>query len=124
MKKENFVTLVMSTIGGLIFALGMCMALLPEWDAFTPGVVCGAIGAVVLLAMVIVRRKMTNAPAININGKTVGIVIYGIVSAIVLGVGMCMTMVWEGLMIPGIIVGIVGIALLLGLIPMVKGIKQ
>ena len=123
MKKENFVTLVMSTIGGLIFALGMCMALLPEWDAFTPGVVCGAIGAVVLLAMVIVRRKMTNAPAISINGKTVGIVIYGVVSTIVLGVGMYMTMVWEGLMIPGIIVGIVGIALLLGLIPMIKGIK-
>lgn len=123
MKKENFVTLVMSTIGGLIFALGMCMALLPEWDAFTPGVVCGAVGAVVLLAMVIVRRKMTNAPAISINGKTVGIVIYGVVSTIVLGVGMCMTMVWEGLMIPGIIVGIIGIALLLGLIPMIKGIK-
>ena len=123
MKKENFVTLVMSTIGGLIFALGMCMALLPEWNAFTPGVVCSVVGAVVLLAMVIVRRKMTNAPAIKINGRTVGIVIYGIVSTIVFGVGMCMTMVWEGLMIPGIIVGIVGIVLLLGLIPMIKGIK-
>lgn len=123
MKKENFVTLVMSTIGGLIFALGMCMALLPEWDAFTPGVVCGVIGAVVLLAMVIVRRKMTNAPAIKVNGRTVGIVIYGVISTIVFGVAMCMTMVWEGLMIPGIIVGIVGIALLLGLIPMIKGIK-
>lgn len=123
MKKENFVTLVMSTVGGLIFALGMCMAMIPEWDAFTPGVVCGIIGAVILLVMVIVRRKMTNAPAININGKTVGIVIYGVFSAIVFGVGMCMTMVWSGLMIQGIIVGIVGIALLLGLIPMIKGIK-
>ncbi len=123
MKKENFVTLVMSTIGGLIFALGMCMALLPEWDAFTPGVVCGVIGAVVLLAMVIVRRKMTNAPVIKVNGRTVGIVIYGVISTIVFGVAMCMTMVWEGLMILGIIVGIVGIALLLGLIPMIKGIK-
>lgn len=123
MKKENFVTLVMSTIGGLIFALGMCMALLPEWDVFKPGVVCGAIGAVVLLAMVIVRRKMTNAPAIKINGRTVGIVIYGVISTIVFGVAMCMTMVWEDLMMPGIIMGIVGITLLLGLIPMIKGIK-
>lgn len=123
MKKENFVTLVMSTIGGLIFALGMCMALLPEWDAFTPGVVCGVIGAVILLAMVIVRRKMTNAPAIRINGRTVGIIVYSVVSTIVFGVGMCMTMVWDGLMIWGIVIGIVGIALLLGLIPMIKGIK-
>lgn len=123
MKKENFVTLVMATIGGLIFALGMCMVLLPEWDAFIPGVVCGVIGVVVLLAMVIVRRKMTHAPAIRINGRTVGIVIYSIISTIVFGVSMCMTMVWDGLMIPGIIVGIVGIALLIGLIPMIKGIK-
>lgn len=123
MKKENFVTLVMSTIGGLIFALGMCMALLPEWGAFAPGIVMGIIGAVILLAMIMVRRKMTNAPAIKVNGKTIGIVIYGIVSAIVFGVGMCMTMVWEGMIIGGIVVGIVGIVLLLGLIPMIKGIK-
>lgn len=123
MKKENFVTLVMSTIGGLFFALGMCMALLPEWNAFKPGVVMGIVGAVILLAMVLVRRKMTGAPAIKVNGKTVGIIIYGIVGTLILGLGMCMTMVWEGLMIWGIVVGIVGIVLLLGLIPMIKGIK-
>ena len=123
MKKENFVTLVMSTVGGLIFALGMCMALLPEWDAFTPGVVFGVIGAVTLLVMIFVRRKMTGAPAIKVSGKTVGIVIYGVFSTIVFGVGMCLTMVWTEYMIPGIIVGIVGIVLIVGLIPMIKGIK-
>ena len=123
MKKENFVTLIMSVVGGLIFALGMCMALLPEWNAFTPGIVCGVVGAIVLLAMVIVRRKMTNAALIEISGKTIGIIIYGIFSTIVFSVGMCMTMVWEGLMIPGIIVGIVGIVLLICFIPMIKGIK-
>ncbi|MGN1224182.1 MAG: hypothetical protein ACI4TG_03615 [Ruminococcus sp.] len=122
MKKENFVTLVMSTIGGMFFALGMCMAMISEWDAFKPGIVMGIIGVVILLAMVFVRRKMTGAPAIKLNGKTVGIVIYGIVGALVLGVGMCMAMVWEGLMIWGIVIGIVGIVLLLGLIPMIKGI--
>lgn len=122
MKKENFVTLVMSTIGGMFFALGMCMAMISEWNAFKPGIVMGIIGAVILLAMVFVRRKMTGAPAIKLNGKTVGIVIYGIVGALVLGVGMCMAMVWEGLMIWGIVVGIVGIVLLLGLIPIIKGI--
>lgn len=123
MKKENFVTLIMSVVGGIVFGLGMCMALLPEWNAFAPGVVCGVIGAVILLAMVIVRRRMTNATPIEINGKTVGIVIYGIFSTIVFGVGMCMTMVWEGLMLLGIVVGIIGIVLLLCLIPMIKGIK-
>lgn len=34
----------------------------------------------------------------------------GIVSALVLGVGMCCTMVWEGLMAIGIVVGLLGIA--------------
>ena len=122
MKKENFVTLIMSTIRGMSFALGMCMAMISEWDVFKPGIVMGIIGVVILLAMVFVRRKMTGAPAIKLNGKTVGIVIYGSVGALVLGVGMCMAMVWEDLMIWGIVVGIVGIVLLLGLTPMIKGI--
>ncbi len=26
MKKKNFVTLIMSTVGGILFALGMCMS--------------------------------------------------------------------------------------------------
>lgn len=30
MKKKDFITLVMSTVGGILFALGMCMALIPE----------------------------------------------------------------------------------------------
>lgn len=34
----------------------------------------------------------------------------GIVSALVLGVGMCCTMVWTNLMIPGIVIGVAGIA--------------
>lgn len=34
--------------------------------------------------------------------------IVGILSTLLFGVGMCCTMVWEGLMIPGIIIGIVG----------------
>ena len=123
MKKENFITLVMSTVGGLLFALGMCMALLPQWNAFTPGVVCGAVGAVVLLAMVMVRRRMLGKAPVKVNGKTVGIVLYAVFATLVFGTGMCMTMVWEGLLVWGIVIGIVGIVLLLGLIPLCKGLK-
>ena len=114
MKKKDFITLIMSTVGGILFALGMCMALLPEWGAMMPGIVIGVIGAVVLLAMILVRRKMDGKPAIVFNGKAIG--------TIVLGVGMCMTMVWN-MMIPGIVVGIVGIVALLSLIPVIKGLK-
>ena len=125
MEKKTFVTLVMTVVGGLLFSLGMCMCLLPEWNALHQGIVTGAIGAVVLLIMVMVRRKMSGKPIfVKLSGKAIGMTLLGIVGALVLGVGMCMTMVWEGLMIPGIGVGIVGIVLLLGLIPLCKGIKD
>ena len=123
MKKENFITLVLGTVGGLLFALGMCMALLPEWDAFTPGVICGAIGAAVLLVMVLVRRRMLGKEPVKVSGKTVGIVLYAVFATLVFGAGMCMTMVWDGLLVWGIAIGIVGIVLLLGLIPLCKGLK-
>lgn len=123
MKKENFIALILGTVGGLLFALGMCMCLLPEWNAFVPGVAVTAVGAAVLIIMFIARRIMLGKPAVKVNGKTVGKIALGIVGALILGVGMCMTMVWEGLMIWGIIIGIIGIILLLCLIPLCIGLK-
>ena len=122
MEKKDFVTLILSTVGGILFALGMCMALLPEWNAFMEGIVVGAVGLVVLLIMVIVRRKMSGKKAIVFNGRAIGITLLGVAGAIVLGVGMCMTMIWD-MMVPGIIVGVVGIVALLCLIPAIKGLK-
>jgi len=130
MKKKNFVSLLFGTVGGILFALGMCMCLLPEWGAFTPGVVIATVGAVVLLVLLLVRRKMAGKPAVHISGKAVGAVllgivgalVLGIVGALVLGVGMCMAMVWS-MLVPGIVMGVAGILLLLCLIPLVKGLK-
>ena len=122
MEKKDFVTLILSTVGGILFALGMCMALLPEWNAFMEGIVVGAVGLVVLLIMVIVRRKMSGKKAIVFNGRAIGITLLGVAGAIILGVGMCMTMIWD-MMAPGIIVGVVGIVALLCLIPAIKGLK-
>lgn len=72
MKKKDFITLILSTIGGILFALGLCMALLPEWNAMTPGIVIGIVGAVILLIMVLVRRKMDGKPTIVFSGKAIG----------------------------------------------------
>lgn len=123
MKKKNFVSMILGTVGGILFAVGMCMCLLPEWNAFNAGIVMGIIGAVILLAMLIIRRKMEGKPKITLNRKAIGAIILGIISTLVFGLGMCMTMIWEGLMIPGIIVGIVGIIMFLFIIPLYKGIK-
>lgn len=93
MKKSTFIAMILGTIGGILFALGMCMALIPEWNAFKPGVVMGCIGIVVLLIMVIVWRKMENKAPVKLSGKTIGAVLIGIIGALLLGVGMCLTMV-------------------------------
>ena len=38
MKKSSFVAMILGTSGGILVALGMCMALIPEWNAFKPGI--------------------------------------------------------------------------------------
>lgn len=122
MKKSTFVAMILGTIGGILFALGMCMALIPEWNAFQPGVIMGVAGAAVLLIMVLVWRKMENKEPIRLSGKTIGAALIGIVGALLFGVGMCLTMVWSN-MVVGIIVGIIGIVVLLCLIPFIRGLK-
>lgn len=122
MKKSTFIAMILGTIGGILFALGMCMALIPEWNAFQSGVILGVIGVIVLLIMVMVWRKMENKAPVKLSGKIIGATLIGIVGALLLGVGMCLTMVWSN-MVVGIIVGIVGIVVLLCLIPFVKGLK-
>lgn len=121
MKKSTFINLVVGVIGGLLFSLGMCMCLIPEWNAFQVGVVCTAIGFVSLLIQGTVAW-IRSGRKIKINWKLAGKVLFGIVGTLVLGLGMCMILVWN-LMIPGIVVGIVGIVLLLMLIPMFLGLK-
>lgn len=46
MKKKDFITLILSTVGGILFSLGLCMALLPQWGVFYQGAVLAAVGLV------------------------------------------------------------------------------
>ncbi len=123
MKKSSFVSLILGTISILLFAIGMCMALIPEWNAFLPGVIFGAVGIVLGIITLAVWRKMEHKAPIRISGKNFLTIIVGVAGALTLGVGMCFCMVWEK-MILGIVIGIVGIVLLLCLFPLVKGIRD
>ena len=123
MTKKNFAFLVLTAVGGLLFAIGMCMCLLPEWNAFKPGVVVTALGLATLLAIALVRWIMAGKPVARVNWNKVGKIAYCVVVCLVLGTGMSMIMAFEGLMIPGMLVGIVGIVLALGLIPVFKGLR-
>lgn len=122
MKKSTFVASILGTIGGILFSLGMCMGLIEEWNARRQGTIMGVAGMAVLLIMVVVWRKMEHKAPIRLSGKTIGATLMGIVGALLLGVGMCLTMVWSN-MVVGIVVGLIGIIVLLCLIPFVKGLQ-
>lgn len=122
MKKSNFVAMILGTISCIFFALGMCMAMIEEWNAFKPGIVVGCVGIVFALITVIVWRKMEKKAPIKITGKAVLTVAIGVIGALALGVGMCFCMVWNN-MLPGVIIGLVGIIILMCLIPLCKGLK-
>ena len=122
MKKSSFVAMMLGTVSGVLFALGMCMALLPEWNAFKPGIVFGAVGIVLGLITFVVWRKMEHKAPIKLTGRMIALTVFGIIGALTLGVGMCFCMVWENIIL-GTIIGLVGILLLLSIIPITKGIK-
>ena len=123
MKKSSFVAMVLGTVSGVLFALGMCMALIAEWGAFQPGIVFGCVGLLIGLITLIVWRKMEHKEPVQITAKTFLMVMVGVIGALALGIGMCFSIVW-GKMIQGIIIGLIGIVLLLGLIPLTTGIKE
>ena len=122
MKKSSFVALVMGTVSGVLFALGMCMALLPEWNAFTQGVIFGGIGLVLGCITAFAWCKMENKKLPKMDGKNIFRILYGVIAILILGVGMCMCLVWQQILW-GTLVGLVGIIMLIALIPMIKGFR-
>ena len=113
MKKETLLEIVLGTIGGLIFAVGMCMCLIPEWDLFNAGVVVAIVGFIVLLCIIPVYRK--NHPKKPHGPINLGIVfawVIGVIGALIMGFGMSRTMIGNTSgsdMLIGIIIGVVGL---------------
>ena len=122
MKKSSFIALLMGTVSGVLFALGMCMALLPEWNAFQEGIVFGSVGIVLSVITVLIWCKMENKKLPKMSGKNILRILYAVGAILVLGVGMCMCLVWEQI-VWGTLIGLLGIVMLIVLVPMVKGIK-
>ena len=123
MKKSSFTALMLGTVSGVLFALGFCMALIPEWNAFKPGIVFGSVGLLLGLITYLLWRKMEHKNPIQISGKTLLTLLTGILGALTRGIGMCFSMVWNKLAL-GIGIGLTGIVILLCLIPLTQGIKD
>ena len=122
MKKSSFVAMILGTVSGVLFSLGMCMALLPEWDAFREGIIFGAVGLLLGLITLCIWRRMEGKKPVRINGKMLAFAAFGVLGAMIFGVGLCLCLVWTNYVV-GTIVGLVGLVMLLCLIPMVKGIQ-
>ena len=90
MKKSSFTALLLGTLSGVLFAIGMCMALIAEWNAFTPGVVLGCTSVVLGIATMLIWRKMEHKAPCHLSGRHVRAVLLGVAGAMLLGVGMCM----------------------------------
>ena len=123
MKKSSLTALLLGTLSGVLFAIGMCMALIAEWNAFTPGVVLGCAGVVLGIATMLIWRKMEHKAPLRLSGRHVRAVLLGVAGALLLGVGMCFCMVWQR-MLPGMLIGVAGIVLLVCLVPLLKGVKR
>ena len=114
MKKSTLLEIILGTIGGLIFAIGMCMCLIPEWELFTTGVVVTIIGFIILLCIIPIYRKEHPKKVSNKKidlGLTLTWTI-GIIGSLIMGFGMSKIMVGSPEkmdMIIGMITGVVGL---------------
>ena len=114
MKKETLLEIILGTIGGLVFAIGMCMCLIPEWDMLKVGIVVSIVGIVILLCIIPIYRK-EHPKKVNNKKTDWGLVltwVIGVVGALIMGFGMSKILVDtpdKMDLIIGMITGVVGL---------------
>ena len=113
MKKETLLEIILGTIGGLVFAVGMCMCLIPEWDLFKAGIVVSIVGFIVLLCIIpVYRSSHPKKRRGKINWGIVITWVIGIIGALVMGFGMSKVMIDNPSrydFVIGIIFGVIGL---------------
>lgn len=113
MKKETLLEIILGTLGGIIFAIGMCMCLIVEWDLLKLGIILGIIGFIILLCIIPVYRiNHPKKKLKSINWSIVLTWIVGIIGSLLMGLGMSKVMVGNPNKIDlllGILIGIIGL---------------
>ena len=115
MKKNTLLMIIVGTVGGLVFSLGMCLCLISEWNMLKAGIIVVVIGGIILLLMIPVYRKdHPRKEKLKISFKTILPWIIGIIGALVMGYGMSQVMVSDpsaNAMVLGLILGIIGLVI-------------
>ena len=128
MRKETLLEIILGTIGGIVFAIGMCMCLISEWNVFIPGIMVSIIGFIVLLCIIPIYRS--SHPKKKHGAINWGIVltwIIGLVGSLIMGFGMSKIMVEtasESDMIVGLVTGIIGLVICVLNYPIYSYIKS
>lgn len=128
MKKETLLEIIIGTIGGLVFAIGMCMCLIPEWELLKAGIIVGIIGFLILLLIIpIYRKEHPRKKHEKTNWSLVLTWIIGIIGSLIMGYGMSRVMVDNTSkmdMLVGIITGVVGLIICVLNYPIYSYIKS
>lgn len=129
MEKKTLVKIILGTVGGLIFSLGLCCCLIPEWNLFTFGVGM-AIGGGALLAILLIYHLATREWKPRTEPLNVGAIVawvIGIAAALLMGFGMSRIMAVENPsqtdMIIGMSCGIVGLLVDILIFPVYSYLK-
>ncbi len=129
MEKQTLIKIILGTVGGLIFSLGLCCCLIPEWNLFTFGVGMATSGGV-LLAILLIYHLATREWKPRTEPFNVGAIVawvIGIVAALLMGFGMSRIMTVENPsqtdMIIGMGCGIVGLLIDILIFPIYSYLK-
>ncbi len=113
MEKKTLVAICMAVPGGILFSIGMVLALMTEWGMLIAGIIMGVIGLAILLLIIPIYRRLAGYPKMEFNSAVVSAYIFGALFALILGVGMALIMVptpaltWQ--IVLGMIIGVVGL---------------
>ncbi|HEM3538793.1 hypothetical protein ACS6Y3_06265 [Streptococcus suis] len=122
MKKRDFISLIAYTVSLLVLALGMCFYTLPEWEMTTLGMPLSVAGLLLLALSWVLQRKLAGKGAPKFDWKQIVKVIYCVFALLVFGGGFAL--VTTGNFVLGLILGLVGLILVIGMIPVTVSLKN
>ena len=122
MKRSDFIMLITYTVSTLVLAFGMCMFTLPDWHLQPIGLPVAIVGLLLEVISWIVQRCLAGKGAPNIKLKFIGKVIYVVMAILVFGGGFAL--MTSGNFVNGLILSLVGLVLIIGMIPVIVGLKK
>ncbi|HEM6045947.1 TPA: hypothetical protein U2C66_000293 [Streptococcus suis] len=122
MKKRDFISSIAYTVSLLVLALGMCFYTLPEWEMTTLGMPLSVAGLLLLALSWVLQRKLAGKGGPKFDWKQIVKVIYCVFALLVFGGGFAL--VTTGNFVLGLVLGLVGLILVIGMIPVTVGLKN